>query len=399
MVALRAVRRGVTMRRVKRLSILLTEAPPAEFRVFKAGLNPTENGYSVLFDAAAAASVLEAAKTWGVEMMIDLEHESLTGDPAVRADQKDARGWFQLEVRNGELWAVNVRWTPDGQRRLTEKTQRYVSPAFATEAVEGQPGVERIVAVQNIALTAMPATRSAAPLVAAKRAPLARRVARDTFRRTSMSPETIKAALEAVEGKDGNAALEVLKALLAESAAGPQTPEAKPPESAAVEPSAEVPDPDKEAAALAAQALSVAERTTVENANLKARLLALETVQKKDDDAKRAGLVGQLVEMQVETPATAYGADGKLCKRLALEPVDDMAVRVAEHAKTRPAAIKPPTAKGESGEAGSKDFQTAHGIVTLSASELKACADAKATPEAYASNKAIMTAARRGGSK
>ena len=100
--------------------------------------------------------------------MIDLEHESL-GMPA-RPDSRDARGWAQLEMRKGELWAVNVRWTPDGERRLREKTQRYLSPAF-----ERDPATGRILSLVNIALTAIPATYDAPALVAASARGLGRR--------------------------------------------------------------------------------------------------------------------------------------------------------------------------------------------------------------------------------
>lgn len=140
------------------------DAPPTEFRLFAAGPNPTSKG-TFVFDEAAAASVMAHYAREGVELMIDLEHESL--EAPIRQDSRDARGWFQLEVRNGELWAVNVRWTPDGARRLQEKTQRYVSPAFATERLED--GTERIVSILNVGLVAMPATHNAPALVAASR--------------------------------------------------------------------------------------------------------------------------------------------------------------------------------------------------------------------------------------
>lgn len=134
---------------------------PTEFRLFRAGENPTSKGV-FLFDAQAAARVMAAYRQAGTDVMIDLEHLSLD-DPAStpRTDTSDARGWCALEVRNGELWAANVRWTPDGAERLSKKTQRYVSPAFLTD--EGG----RILEVINVALVAMPATHSAQALVAA----------------------------------------------------------------------------------------------------------------------------------------------------------------------------------------------------------------------------------------
>jgi len=134
---------------------------PCEFRLFKCGENETTKGVFI-FDAEAAALVMaNAAERDGVEYPIDLEHLSLDTD--ARNFDPDARGWFQLAIRNGELWAVNVRWTPDGQRRLSERTQRYVSPAFLTDD-DG-----RVTEIVNVALVAMPATHGTPALVAAGR--------------------------------------------------------------------------------------------------------------------------------------------------------------------------------------------------------------------------------------
>lgn len=135
-------------------------ALPTEFRLFRAGENDTTKGVFI-FDAKSAEMVLAAASEHGVDLMLDLEHLSLDTD--ARNFDPDARAWFRLEVRGGELWAVDVRWTPDGARRLTERTQRYVSPAFTTDD-EG-----RITEIVNVALVAMPATHGTPALVAAGR--------------------------------------------------------------------------------------------------------------------------------------------------------------------------------------------------------------------------------------
>ena len=136
--------------------------PPTEFRLFKAGWNDTRNG-RYLFDDRAARLTMAAFAEHRVELMIDLEHLAVaplevTGD--ARNFDPDARGWCSLEVRNGELWAVRVSWTEDGSRRLKKRTQRYVSPAFDVDEEM------RVISIHNIALTAIPATDDAYPLVA-----------------------------------------------------------------------------------------------------------------------------------------------------------------------------------------------------------------------------------------
>lgn len=151
---------ATVLRRVQ--SSALADDLPSEFRIFTAGVNPSSKGDHI-FDARAAESVMAWYRREGVDMMIDLEHHALDASAAARADAADARGWFQLELRQGELWAVNVRWTPDGMRRLAERTQRYTSPAFMVD----ESG--RITRLLNVALVSMPATFDAQPLIAASR--------------------------------------------------------------------------------------------------------------------------------------------------------------------------------------------------------------------------------------
>lgn len=135
---------------------------PTAFRIFAAGVNESTKG-SVLFDAEAAEAVMSAWQAWGVDIMIDLNHESL--EPALRPDSADARGWARLAVQDGELWAVDVRWTEDGAERLRSKKQRYISPAFTHDAEEPY----RVRELINVAIVAMPATLGAPALMAASR--------------------------------------------------------------------------------------------------------------------------------------------------------------------------------------------------------------------------------------
>lgn len=168
---------------------------PTEFRIFAAGKIPTQNGETDLFDSKAAAAVMAEYQKWGVDLIVDLEHDTVNEEAkANRSDASDARGHFGLELRDGELWAVNVKWTPDGARRLTEKTQRYISPLFKRDKKTG-----RILRLLNVALVSMPATNDAAPLVAASA--LARR---DLVGSVSEQQSALQAVLAALyPGKDG----------------------------------------------------------------------------------------------------------------------------------------------------------------------------------------------------
>ncbi len=134
------------------------DKPPTEFRIFKAGVNSTRKG-KFIFDASSAELVMAAYEEHATDVMFDLEHLSL--DTESKNFDPDARGWCALEVRNGELWAVNVKWTTDGHERLVSKRQRFFSPVIRFDE-EG-----RITGLFNIAITALPATDGLMPLMAA----------------------------------------------------------------------------------------------------------------------------------------------------------------------------------------------------------------------------------------
>src|SRR5690606_21758833 len=104
-----------------------------------------------------------------------------------------AAGWFELEVRNGELWAVNVRWTPPAAEALRRKEWRFMSPAFSTDD-EG-----RITSLLNVALTNLPATRRLEPLMAASIPALGDQPMLDA--------ETVKKAIDALASGDAEAAM------------------------------------------------------------------------------------------------------------------------------------------------------------------------------------------------
>lgn len=113
----------------------------------------------------SAAACVAAYQREGVELIVDLEHDSLSTEARnMRSDAGDAHAWFKLELRaDGSLWAVDVRWTPDGERRLREKTQRYISPAFEHD----DEGV--VMKIANAAMCSMPATYNAPALVSASK--------------------------------------------------------------------------------------------------------------------------------------------------------------------------------------------------------------------------------------
>lgn len=149
-------------RKIVLLKALSEGIPPKEFRIFEKGWNDTAKG-RFLFDEEAAKMVMSSYERDGIDRMVDLEHFSLP-DQNDNIKDPDARGWYQLAIRNGELWAINVTWTPDGDRRLRERTQRYISPAFTFDEESG-----RVTELYNVAICGIPATYDAPALVAASK--------------------------------------------------------------------------------------------------------------------------------------------------------------------------------------------------------------------------------------
>lgn len=313
---------------LKRAHVLLNTSgasgfsPPVEFRLFQSGVNDTAYG-PFIFDEQAAQSVMAAYSAHAKRVMVDLEHLSL--DQESRSFDPDPRAWVDLEVRNGELWATRAEWLADGQRRLQEKLQPYVSPTFDVDD-EG-----RIIKILNIAMTALPATHQPYALVAASER---RKLSGDKKR---MDPELVKKAMAVLESADGEAAIGLLKDLVAAAASGEAPPAEDPPADAP-------PDP------------AVAEMSELTGAETPAQALSVIKGWKKiADDAKAAAdaallserkqLAGKLVALGAETPATAYVEENgakRLADRLVGESIESLRARVTALSAVKRGPVTPP---------------------------------------------------------
>lgn len=156
--------------------------PPTEFRIFRRGLNSSVKG-DFLFDDQAAALTMGAFEEHRVDLTIDFDHHTLAAGSGVKAV---SAGWFGLELRDGELWATNVRWTDEGAADLRAGRYRYFSPLFDFEADTG-----RIKKLINNALTNTPALYDIEALVAAS--------SNHPTRGTTMPDRNATAALSAID--------------------------------------------------------------------------------------------------------------------------------------------------------------------------------------------------------
>lgn len=372
------------------LSVVLTgDEPPTEFRLFAAGTVETTKG-SFVFDDAAAAAVMAEYLAHGIDLMIDYDHASLASVTLDPAQTGKAAGWFNLELRAGELWAVNVRWTEQAASALRAKEWRFMSPAFSSD------DKGHITRVLNVAITNIPATRRLEPLMAASVTALGEK---------AMTLEEFMKVCKAL-GCDPSMLLEdCLAKIKGEKPAekeAPEEPAEPPPAEMAVDPEAE--KPEEVAAALSAiQSLSgkasfVASVADIRTWHASHVALAAETKKLADreavlESAERRKLCVELVTLAGRVPATVWADDKASAPKayLAAMPIAALRAMHADEIKAsgkRP-AVKPPVA-GVTGE--TKTFTVnldGRSVdVTLDARELQIAADAKCEPKTFAMLKA-----------
>ncbi|AUX31934.1 MULTISPECIES: phage protease [Sorangium] len=189
--------------------VSLDGQPPSELRLFRAGQNKTTKG-TYVFSERSATAVMAAFKEHGVELPFDYGHAMAVG--ANLSDDGKAAGWFTLEVRGGELWAVSIRWTDKAAKEIAAREWRYVSPWF-----EYDPESREITTIINVALTNIPATHEAQPLMAASLLEFLENSMREKIvsllgLSAEATDEEIAAAVEAITKKLASAEEELSKA-------------------------------------------------------------------------------------------------------------------------------------------------------------------------------------------
>jgi phage I-like protein len=139
--------------------IILLEASggaPEWFRLLPLGrvqLGDGREAFTVTPESLTA--IVQAFKSRGVDLVIDYEHQSATGERA------PAAGWIkELEARNDGLWA-RVEWTQTAQSYLAAKEYRYFSPVVRLNKAR------EVTALLHAALTNVPAMNNL-PALAAK---------------------------------------------------------------------------------------------------------------------------------------------------------------------------------------------------------------------------------------
>lgn len=140
------------------LTVLETQddGVPEWIRLLPRGRVPLGDGREPLVvDEAALAAMVAHFEARGLDLVVDYEHQSLTGHKA------PAAGWIkELVAREDGLWA-RVQWTDTAREHLAAREYRYFSPVLRLEEKTRRP-----LALLQAALTNTPAINGLAPLVA-----------------------------------------------------------------------------------------------------------------------------------------------------------------------------------------------------------------------------------------
>lgn len=140
--------------------------PPKRIRVIPAGTSRRRSGETFVCNAEDAAAVLADFKRHGVELPIDVEHQTLGGQYASPDGKAPAVGWMSnLEWVEGKgededgVWA-DVSWNAEGEELLRSKKYRYLS-----NVVRYDVDTRRVFALHSAALTNKPAIANVKALV------------------------------------------------------------------------------------------------------------------------------------------------------------------------------------------------------------------------------------------
>lgn len=133
---------------------IVSEEPPKEIRLIKYGVTQTTKG-DYRFDKEAAMQLMSIYNSRGLHLYFDYNHLSIG---AVNEEQAKAAGWFDLELRDDGLYAVNIRWTPKAYEMIKNKEFMYISPVIQLDEEK------RVIRLINGAICNLPSTSDLDPL-------------------------------------------------------------------------------------------------------------------------------------------------------------------------------------------------------------------------------------------
>ncbi len=123
---------------------------PDEFVLFKKGWGELMDGRRYLVDRESYELVAAFWKTRGIDIVIDYEHQTLTGQEAPAAAWIKTLSW---DEQRGII--AGVQWTEKGAAYIAKAEYKYFSPVFNIRQKD-----QRLVALLSVALTNTPLTNN-----------------------------------------------------------------------------------------------------------------------------------------------------------------------------------------------------------------------------------------------
>lgn len=160
---------GVVLGKDGRLLIMNSGVPSAIERTMEIQIIPIgewkgkiQNGEVLQFkvDESKTAEMEKNFSALGRDLVIDYEHQTLTGDVA------PAAGWIKRLINRGPqgLWAM-VEWTDKALNFLRNKEYKFLSPVFTLQSLDPVSGQPAGAVLANAALTNDPFFSELKPIV------------------------------------------------------------------------------------------------------------------------------------------------------------------------------------------------------------------------------------------
>jgi len=121
--------------------------------LLKLGVTKTTQG-DYIVDEESYRMISALHENYGIDVVIDYEHQTLSGDKA------PAAGWIKEFEFTGEGVVVEPDWTEDAKRMILAGEYRYWSPVIFKRAADN-----KVMFVHSVGLTNRPATLNIEPLI------------------------------------------------------------------------------------------------------------------------------------------------------------------------------------------------------------------------------------------
>lgn len=136
---------------------------PNKVQVLRVGKfkHPSYGDFEITPKVLAEMKTNFDARVRGIDISFDYYHDS----------DKDAAGWptaLELSSDGTELWAINVDWTPEATKKLSDRALRYFSPDFAFKYVDPETGKSYSNVLLGGGLTNRPFVKEMKAIVAAE---------------------------------------------------------------------------------------------------------------------------------------------------------------------------------------------------------------------------------------